>query len=1182
MWRFCKYLLFATVGLLALLLLALRSSFVQEFCLKTALESRFSDVQFNNFRGGASSIIVERILLKNKNEAFTLSNVKLDWKPWQLLFKRTLFIQNLQLQLSVDLQQIPTASTVQTAGIGLSKDASDTFSFLQPLQLPVKLHVDKADLRMDGHLPYGNLQQLKIHIRGLKPNSTGTLEYELSAETPFRQVMLGVQMEGTLKIQTDAKGMLDALSLNGKLNLKNGAKEIPALTYDGSVLRAQPYPKERLQLVLRCGQANEVILSGETLKTADHEVDFKAQVLFDHTLLQLLDITGIPTLSVLSEGTFGLNRKTRRWNHRLHVSIWAKDFDAQAEATLPMLSLKAQLEAESDAQRIDLKQYNLQLKEKGTERMFLTAHSLQPLTYDFKSGFRYASKENAQLLTVVCYEVPLEMINPYLQTYGYRMQSNLDGGQISVAWNEKEKQFRLGTPEPIILKLKSLQKDETPIVTDVQGKLQGYCLVNRDGSNFQYKGDITVTDVQRVPFLTVSSEGTYQSKTDEARFSSDGTLNFSYFLAKNSLNLTPFQWKIHPELNIDTTYRLSKEHKKNTDTWTIRDFQADIGSATTEQTWASMRFNQPLTIENDAFICKNAQDFADVRIQQLPLNIVQHPDVELEGTLSMEGTLSAQRGTLLWQSKADEILTDVKASFKREPCIDLSRVMADEIFGTFHSKNGWSLDVRELRAYAPKQPDPLLKTQFQCSGAKAQLTATEGQYNLSLDTLSLQPFALPYPNLSGTIAGNWQWDDTQKTVHSALDVSCTDLPLSVNLQADYALQPDAVHALDGELELKHDNHVNDLTFQQRLDAQNYLSGNIVSRQVFLQDLIGMGIGIQKLVASLPKKSAPSVTDTKPVPPASLATGKSNVPPFRSTCDFEFQSVADLEIRNLLGRIEYDPKQINLELSKGAFCQGSLEGNGTFAPPTSDLSCNLSLKNINLETLWKLPEMFQYSLAPYGQLKGNASCSLELSGKPSDLQTLNGHLDVRAIDGLFQPKLSDTGQVLSGAATIFGAFTGKILPKASAVGFLSSYARSIPFSNLALNVDRKKSQPVSFAANVRNTDLAIELKGSAETRPFTNWKQQPFTCDLQFRAPKNSEFLNYFSFNPQKTDANGYAEGPRCTVDGTLGKPNYLALTELLSQPPTPTSDGSEPTSQPSDDLLQNLLEKPVKKLFDLF
>ena len=122
----------------------------------------------------------------------------------------------------------------------------------------------------------------------------------------------------------------------------------------------------------------------------------------------------------------------------------------------------------------------------------------------------------------------------------------------------------------------------------------------------------------------------------------------------------------------------------------------------------------------------------------------------------------------------------------------------------------------------------------------------------------------------------------------------------------------------------------------------------------------------------------------------------------------------------------------------------------------------------------------------------------------------------------------------------------------------------------------------FAANVRNTDLAIELKGSAETRPFTDWKQQPFTCDLQFRAPKNSEFLNYFSFNPQKTDANGYAEGPRCTVDGTLGKPNYLALTELLSQPPTPTSDEGEPTSQPSDDLLQNLLEKPVKKLFDLF
>ena len=1182
MWRLCRYFLFATVGFLVLLLLAVRSSFVQEFCLKTALKSRFQTVQFNNFHGGTSSITVEHILLKNKNEAFTLSNVKLDWNPWQLLFKRTLFIQNLQLQLSIDLQQIPTASTVRTAGIGLSKDASGTFSFLQPLQLPVKLHIDKADLRIDGHLPHCNLQQLQMHIRGLTPNATGTLKYELSAETPFQRTFLNVQTEGTLKVQTDAKGMFGALSLNGKLNLKNGAKEIPALTYDGSVLRAQPYPKEHLRFSLRCGQANEVILSGETLKTADHEVDFKAQILFDHTLPQLFEIPGIPTLSVLSEGTFGLHRKTHRWNHRLHISIWAKDFDTQTEATLPALSLKAQLEAESDSQQLNLKQCNLQLKEKGTEHTFFTAHSLQPLTYDFKNGFRYASKENAQLLTIVCYEVPLEIINPYLQTYGYRLQSNLDGGQVSVIWNEKEKHFRLDTTEPIVLKLKSLQKGETPIVTDVQGKLQGHCVVNRDGSNLQYKGDVTVTDAQRVPFLTVFSKGTYQSKTNEAHFSSDGTLNFNYHLAKNSLNLAPFQWELHPELNINATCQIGKEHKKGIDTWTIRDFQTDIGSAATEQTWASVQFQQPLTIENDAFISENAQPFADVRIQQLPLDIIRYPDVKLDGTLSLEGTLSAQRGALLWRSKADEILTDVKASFKGNPCVDLSRVFSGEIFASFHFKDGWSLDVKTLQAYTPKQPDPLLKTQLQCQGKEAQLTATEGQYDLSLDALSLQPFALPYPNLSGTIAGNWQWDGTQKTVHSSLDASCADLPLSVELQADYALQPDAVHVLDGELELKHENHVNDLAFQQRLDAQNHLSGHVVSRQVFLQDLIGMGIGIQNLVSSLPKKVAPSATDTKPVSLIHSPNQKSKTHPFQSTCDFEFQSVADLEIRNLLGRFEYNPERINLELSKGAFCQGSLEGNGTFALPTNDLSCNLSFKNINLETLWKLPEMFQYSLAPYGQLSGNASCSLELSGKPSDLQTLNGHLGIRATDGLFQPKLSNTGQVLSGAATIFGAFTGSILPKAGAVGFLSSYARSIPFSNLKLNVDRAKSQPVSFAANVRNADLAIDFKGSAETRPFTDWKQQPFSCDLQFRAPKNSEFLNYFSFNPQKTDENGYAEGPRCTVDGTLGKPNYLALTELLSQPPTPTSEESEPTSQPSDDLLQNLLEKPVKKLFDLF
>ena len=65
-----------------------------------------------------------------------------------------------------------------------------------------------------------------MHIRGLTPNATGTLEYELSAETPFQRTFLNVRTEGTLKVQTDAKGMFGALSLNGKLNLKNGEKEI--------------------------------------------------------------------------------------------------------------------------------------------------------------------------------------------------------------------------------------------------------------------------------------------------------------------------------------------------------------------------------------------------------------------------------------------------------------------------------------------------------------------------------------------------------------------------------------------------------------------------------------------------------------------------------------------------------------------------------------------------------------------------------------------------------------------------------------------------------------------------------------------------------------------------------------------------------------------------------------------
>ena len=134
MKRFCRYLLFSIIGILTLLLFAMHSSFIQEFCLKTALKTHFRNIQFVGFRGGASSITVDRIELRNENEAFTLSRLRLDWKPWQLLFKKTLYVKNLQLQLSIDIKHLPTASTVQTAGIGLPKNRQNNFSFLQPLQ----------------------------------------------------------------------------------------------------------------------------------------------------------------------------------------------------------------------------------------------------------------------------------------------------------------------------------------------------------------------------------------------------------------------------------------------------------------------------------------------------------------------------------------------------------------------------------------------------------------------------------------------------------------------------------------------------------------------------------------------------------------------------------------------------------------------------------------------------------------------------------------------------------------------------------------------------------------------------------------------------------------------------------------------------------------------------------------
>ncbi len=1172
MKRLCKYFLISAIGLLVFLFTALHFSWFQKFCLYSILRTHFQDVQLIHFQGGSKKITADRMELKSEQGTIVFHSILLEWEPWQLLFKRTLHIQNLQLQAVIQIGECPTPPTQHTAGWSPTfTKKSQPFSFFQYLQPPIHVHLEQADLRIEkSRILCWTIDSLQIHAQHMVPGANGVIQYSISAKVPLSGTTLLLRTQGKLNLQTNLQGIWEKIAGKGNLHLQNGEQKILPITYTGYVAKVEPAPKEQMKIHLHSGQDNDFTLVGETLKTADHWVEFQSQGTFDQTLLQLFNIPHPATLSTSSKISSRLHRKTNQWQNNIQLSIGAKDFDPKI-SSLPMVQLKAHFDTECDAHQIQLNQYDLQLKEWNGSRLFFSMHSLQPLRYHFKEGLQGFSKENAQLFTLTFYEIPFEIFNPYLQAYGYRIQGNSNSGHIAVHWESQPQRFNLQTLQPITFHIRQLDRNGTPILSNVQGKCHGQATLQNQFSHLQYKGSFTLNNPQQMPFVQWTTQGNYHA-SDPFQFSSAGTLDFRQDWAKDCLSLQPFSLELHPELQGHATYEMAQKRDKNLKEWNLKNLHINLSSSVTEQSWLSVQSHAPITVQNNTVSCSSTEPFLTIRAQQLPLDILRYADLDLRGKLSMEAKFSAYEKGLVGIIKPTTLLSSVTASFQQKPFVDFERITLEETRGTYSPQKGWSLTLNGLQAFSSSATAPFFQTQFQCHGKEKQIQASKGRCKAQLDALSLQPFALSYPGFAGNLTSNWDWSEKQKSIRSHLYATCTDLPFTTDLQANYQQSPENHHQLQGHMEVQHAACKSDVTFENTLNPNNQLTGKWTSKQLFLQDMVAFGVGIGKIAQKFSQKPSASAPAHTPSTPSSAQPH-----PFQGTCDFHCQSIVDLAAQSIEGRVSFDPKKISFQLPKGTICQGNLQAKATFDPLTTESHVDLSLQNVDVKTAWGLLKHFGSSLESYGKLQGTASTSLQIAGNFAELQTLHGHLSLQAKDGAFRPKgtIFEKGQAVAGVSNLVGIATGQTIPASASVGFLSSYLQNIPFSSLSMEVQRLPQKPVAFQAHAINPDLSITLNGSLETRPFCSWNQQLFVTHVQFRAPQQSPFTQYFHFDPKKTDAKGYGEGPQCTIDGTLKKPNYLALFQLLTQTQEPAND---PSAHPVTNLLQH---SPIQKILDL-
>lgn len=1179
----------------------------QKTCIWTALHCFFKDVQVSNYQSSYNSITVDKISGQNKTIRFSLNNFSLHWKPWELLLKQKLHVQDLKGHFNVvqhgsgknntsiisNLSKLtePTENSKALLGFRHKEDISRRYSFLNALQPPIKMHINQ--LQLSGEISSDELviKSLILQLKDIRPDAEG--EGQCTAFVSFKTPSdpLFAKFDGKLSVNFDPTGFLQTLRCGGSIHLKNKYTKFHPIKISARVSGTKAATEENLKVEIHYGQANDFILEGRYLKSTDHIMALKWQTICDHSFMQLL-YKQPPTLSVLCEGDCYLNRKTLVWDSHNYVSIWAKNFELidPSLKSLPPLSLKILLDTAFDASHIAIKQASLLLKKKGSSQTFVLARSLQQLNYHYGRGLQVPSEKESQVFELIFQKTPFELFNPYLQPHGYQLHGSLESGSFHVTWDDKEKNWLFSTIQPIRAFLQKATFNKADILSDLRLNMNGSCSLKEDLSQLEHKSDVLLTDSKFTPFFTFSSRRKLCfSKQKLSEEEGGGSLTFNALLAKDCINLAPFHIQISPDLALNADYLWTNNLK----TISIQNLSLHAHSASQNTPWLDIQTKQALHLDASLENKHEDGELLSVQAHQCPLDLVQYGDVKFSGSLSYLAKLSVESQVLQWASQSPFKLENGRIFWQKDRGITLK-----ECSGSIEGKYGakaWDFQLKDLTAV--DAGSPLIQGQLQV-GNKVNQWTTTGQLTIDLTEICKQPFATPYPGYVGNIQTHWQWDDDKKIANSHINVALMDHPVIADAQVAFVEDLQQTKKLQANLELRKEKRVSDIAIDGTLDAKNSINAQLTSQAIYaidILDLVGYlqtlkirhfpskpvstadtaGITTAEAIAmrispsqrnvnnkdslSLDEKSMMLALSSVKEPGQKQPSKEPHLPESeRKWCDFTGNCTGQLKSiylqQNLVGEnltttVEMHPAGLTLKNLTGKLLQGEIEANAQYQREKEPLLvCNAKGTNLNLNQLWTHIGSLNGALTSHGQLSGTGDFSLECTLLRNHFPSLRGHLNITAKDGDFEPltNVSATVQAFLGLTTAVGLLAGGNASGLGKLGFLSSYLQKIPFQVLSLNLQRNEDDKILAQAEGRNADFGVQAQGIFFT-DFTldSWKKQLFQCQLNFSAPETSQLLKYFDFDVQNKDAYGYGKGPQCSIDGTLGKPNYSALKRLI-------------------------------------
>lgn len=1166
MKKILKYFLLPFFTIILLSLLLLQWSWFQKTCLLGFLRCNFKEVCISNYKGNLKQITIGKVFCKNKTDFIEITDFKFDWDIWNFLKFKGVYINDLKGKILVDLPaKIEKNSQTCQAGFFNVGKKSKNHSFLSYVKLPFHLNIENLNLWMRGSIENVKIENANIFVQHLNPNQVGTCQYSSIIKLPSKQYS-SIQVNGNFNLKYNKNSEFENIKCNGNVRIF-GDRRYPMINYKGLIDGTTSKAGESLKLEVHCGQSSDFTLIGESFKTTDHIFSLKWRTILDNSFLRLFNLGALPTLSVLAEGTCHLNRKTWVWNTHSYLSVWGKNFEAWDSTlkSLPYLSLKGQIDAEFSEKFLRLKQYKAVVKEKGVSKVFFDINSLQPITYDYKKGLTTANANDCQILEVNFYEVPFAIFNPYLQQYGYKLLGNLKSGNLNVAWDEKLKQCELSFMQPLVFNVQKFNKDKDTCLSDVNCRIAGKCALNGQDKRGSYNLDMLLTDTRHIPFFKISQEGNWFGRKNY--HTHKGDLFFNYALAQNLIQFQPFGITLSPDIITNLKYDVVFAE----DALNFNRLYANIKSDEDEEMALQVDCSSSIVVKKDEVSFDKEGEVVRVYVNKYPLDFIAYKDLKLQGILAYEGVISNEKNGIKWDSKTPFNLKDLNVTVKGEDFLKLKQIGLNAN-GCWKNKKQWSLDLINLEVLSEEGKSPLLSGNTKVCQEKSKPLSTEGRVSLDMTQVCGQPFALKYPGFVGEVLSQWQFNDDKQIANMHVNITPLECPITFDVKSFYN---SSTKQLNSSLELHNSDHATDVQVDCSLEKDKVVSAKINSERIFVDDLLALVDLGQSLQKNLTKaQEVPQAVEhvkTSSECSQSKNTKCTKNPYLESVnLNVNLKTVYTNEVlaKDFKGEIVFNlDKDILFKKFTGKLFNGNISMDGTYEINQQKCVLDASLEKLDLETLFKIMGYYKIPYVNYVRLTGLLDGKLKGFIDLKDLLASRLVLGGKAQNGfvkLFNTEVS-FGNIIGGFASSIGLLVGGKSSSFGVINFLTTYLNAVPFESVEYNIERTDSDKLGAKISLKNKDLAIYTRSVIDTLKNLTWEQYPFRSELQLYASTESPLLNYFSFEKNLGEHQEYLKGPTCIIDGTLGKPNYSNLVQLIL-----SSDNKEKIQHPVGKLLNTL------------